>query len=126
MRLIRGETIGQRSNEYVLSAEAAGAGPWRIMFRHILPNTLSVLLTAIAIQIGTMILIETALSFLGLGVRPPEPSWGNMLTGAQSHFRQGAHLSIFPGLLIVITVLSFYLLGDGLRDAFDPRMRDTA
>jgi len=121
MRLIRGETISQRENEYVISARALGAQPLRIMFVHILPNTLSILLTATAIQIGTIILVESALSFLGLGVRPPDPSWGNMLSNAQAYFRQGAHLSILPGIMIVITVLSFYLLGDGLRDAFDPR-----
>lgn len=121
MRLIRGETIAHRSNDYVLSARAMGAGPLRIMFIHILPNTLSVLVTATAIQIGTLILVESALSFLGFGVRPPEPSWGNMLTGAQAWFRQGPQLSIIPGMMIVITVLSLYLLGDGLRDAFDPR-----
>ncbi len=121
MRLIRGESLSQRENEYVLSARAMGAGPLRIMFVHILPNTLSVLITALAIQIGTLILVESALSFLGLGVRAPDPSWGNMLSGAQAHFRQGAHLSIIPGLCIVVTVLSLYLLGDGLRDAFDPR-----
>jgi len=121
MRLIRGETISHRSNEYVLSAQAAGARPLRIMFVHVLPNTFSVLITALAIQVGTIILVESALSFLGLGVRPPEPSWGNMLTEAQAYFRQGAHMSVLPGVMIVITVLSTYLLGDGLRDAFDPR-----
>ena len=121
MRLIRGETISQRSNEYIVAAKAMGAGDLRVMFQHILPNTLSVLITSLAIQIGTIILVESALSFLGLGVRPPEPSWGNMLTSAQSYFRQAPHMSILPGLFIVITVLSTYLVGDGLRDAFDPR-----
>lgn len=121
MRLIRGETIAKRNLEYVLSARALGARPLRIMFVHVLPNTFSVLITTLAIDIGTIILIESALSFLGLGVRPPEPSWGNMLTEAQSYFRPGPHMSIFPGLLIVITVLSTYLIGDGLRDAFDPQ-----
>jgi peptide/nickel transport system permease protein len=121
MRLVRGETLANREREYILSARALGASPIRIMFVHILPNVFSVLITALAIEIGTLILVESALSFLGLGVRPPTPSWGNMLTGAQTFFRQGAHLSIFPGLMIVITVLSLYLIGDGLRDAFDPR-----
>lgn len=121
MRLVRGETIANREREYILSAKALGAGPLRIMFMHILPNVLSVLITALAIEIGTLILVESALSFLGLGVRPPTPSWGNMLTDAQRHFREGAHLSILPGLLIVVTVLSLYLIGDGVRDAFDPR-----
>lgn len=121
MRLIRGETLALREQDYVTSARAIGAGPIRIMFSHIMPNTLSILLTTMAIQIGTIILVEAALSFLGLGVRPPEPSWGNMLTEAQAHFRQGGHMTVLPGLMIVITVLSLYLLGDGLRDAFDPR-----
>lgn len=121
MRLIRGETMSHRGSEYVLSARALGAGPSRIMFVHILPNTLSILLTDLAMLIGTIILVESALSFLGLGVRPPEPSWGNMLTGAQNFIRQAPHMSILPGLLITITVLSLYLIGDGLRDAFDPR-----
>jgi peptide/nickel transport system permease protein len=90
------------------------------MFTHILPNVFSVLIISLMLQIGTLILVESALSFLGLGVRPPTPSWGNMLTNAQSSFRQAAHLSIVPGMLIVTTVLCLYLIGDGLRDAFDP------
>jgi len=123
MRLIRGEAMVAREQEYIVSARAMGAGALRIMFVHILPNTVSVLVTSLAIQVGSIILIESALSFLGLGVRPPEPSWGNMLTQAQAYFRQAPHMSIFPGLMIVITVLSLYLIGDGLRDAFDPRSR---
>jgi peptide/nickel transport system permease protein len=121
MRLIRGETISLRENEYVLSARAVGASAPRIMFRHILPNTLSVLVVSMAIQVGTIILVESALSFLGLGVQPPEPSWGNMLTEAQNYFQNAPHMSTLPGLFIVATVLSTYLLGDGLRDALDPR-----
>ena len=121
MRLVRGETLANREREYVISAKALGASPIRVMFMHILPNVFSVLITALAIEIGTLILVESALSFLGLGVRPPTPSWGNMLTGAQTYLRQGAHLAIFPGLMIVLTVLSLYLIGDGFRDAFDPR-----
>ena len=123
MRVVRGETIAQREKEYILSAQAMGATSLRIMFVHILPNIVSILITTLMIQIGSLILVEAALSFLGLGVRPPEPSWGNMLTDAQNYFRQGAHLSILPGVLIVITVLSLYLLGDGLRDAFDPQLK---
>ncbi len=121
MRLIRGETISIRENEYVISAKAVGASDLRVMFTHILPNTLSVLVTTMAIQVGTLILVESALSFLGLGVRPPEASWGNMLTEAQAYFQQAPHMSILPGLFIVATVLSMYLIGDGLRDALDPR-----
>ncbi len=121
MRLIRGETLSHRSSDFVLSARALGAGPGRVMFVHILPNTLSILLTDLMILIGTIILVEAALSFLGLGVRPPEPSWGNMLTGAQNFVRQAPHIAILPGLMITTTVLSLYLIGDGLRDAFDPQ-----
>ena len=121
MRLVRGETLSHRSREYVLSAEAIGARPLRIMYVQILPNVFSVFIVALALQVGTLILVEAALSFLGLGVRPPTPSWGNMLTEAQRYFRQGPHLSILPGLMIVATVLSLYLIGDGLRDAFDPQ-----
>lgn len=123
MRLIRGETMVQRENEYVVSALALGASAPRVMFVHILPNTISVLVTSLAIQIGSIILTESALSFLGLGVRPPEPSWGNMLTQSQAYFRKAPHMSIFPGLMIVVTVLSLYLIGDGIRDAFDPKNR---
>jgi peptide/nickel transport system permease protein len=121
MRLVRGETISQRAREYILSATAIGARPIRLMFVHILPNVFSVFIIALALEIGTLILVEAALSFIGLGVRPPTPSWGNMLTFAQSSFRVAPFLSIFPGLLIVATVLSLYLIGDGLRDAFDPQ-----
>lgn len=124
MRLIRGETMALRENEYVLSAKAMGASNIRLMFTHILPNTLSVLITTLAIEVGTVILVESALSFLGLGVRPPEASWGNMLTEAQAYFQQAPHMSVLPGLFIVITVLSTYLIGDGLRDALDPRSKE--
>lgn len=121
MRLVRGETLAHREREYVVSARAVGASPLRIMFVHILPNAFSVMVVSLALSIGTLILVESALSFLGLGVRPPTPSWGNMLTEAQSSFRQAAHLSVIPGLLIATTVLCFYIIGDGLRDAFDPQ-----
>lgn len=124
MRLIRGEAMAVRENEYVLSAKAVGASDIRMMFTHILPNTLSVLVTTLAIEIGTVILVESALSFLGLGVQPPEASWGNMLTQAQAYFQQAPHMSVLPGLFIVVTVLSTYLIGDGLRDALDPRSKE--
>lgn len=121
MRLVRGETLSQREREYVVAARALGASPLRIMFTHILPNVFSILIVTLAIDIGALILVESALSFLGLGVRPPTPSWGNMLSNAQGFFEKGTHLVIIPGALIVITVLCLYILGDGLRDAFDPR-----
>lgn len=121
MRLVRGETLSQREREYVVAARAAGASAWRIMFIHIIPNVFSILIVTLAIDIGGLILTESALSYLGLGVRPPTPSWGNMLTNAQGFFDRGVHLVMIPGALIVVTVLCLYVIGDGLRDAFDPR-----
>jgi peptide/nickel transport system permease protein len=123
-RIVRGETLSLREREYVISARAIGATPWRIMFAHMLPNLFSVIVIALAIDIGSLILTEAALSFLGLGVMPPIPSWGNMLSNSQTFFTKGVHLVIFPGLLIFITVLCLYVIGDGIRDAFDPTSRD--
>lgn len=121
MRFVRGETLSLREREYVVSARAIGAGDTRIMFFHILPNIFSVIMINLASDIGGFILVESALSFLNLGVRPPTPSWGNMLTQAQTFFTKGVHLVICPGTLIVLTVLCLFLIGDGLRDAFDPQ-----
>jgi peptide/nickel transport system permease protein len=121
MRLVRGETLSQRSREYVVAAQAVGASSRRIMFTHIIPNIFSVLTVSLAINIGGLILTEAGLSFLGLGIQEPIPSWGNMLTKSQEFFRESPHLSIIPGLLITITVLCLYVIGDGLRDAFDPQ-----
>lgn len=123
-RLVRGETLSLREREYVVSARAIGASPLRIMFVHILPNLFSIIVISLAIDIGALILAEAALSFLGLGIKPPTPSWGNMLTGAQTFFTWGVHLVIFPGLMIFITVLCLYVIGDGIRDAFDPTAKD--
>jgi len=122
MRLVRGQTLSLRETEYIVAARAMGAGAPRIMFSHILPNIYSVIMVDLASNIGFLILTESSLSFLGLGIREPTPSWGNMLSKAQSFFRAGPHLVIFPGALIVITVLCLYLIGDGLRDAFDPKL----
>jgi peptide/nickel transport system permease protein len=123
-RLVRGETLSIRERDYVLSARAVGATDAQIMFRHILPNLFSVTIVTLAINIGNVILIESALSFLGVGVQPPTATWGNMLSGSRSFFKQGPHLVIFPGLLIMLTVLCLYVIGDGLRDAFDPKAID--
>ena len=119
-RLIRGQTFSLRNLDYVLSARALGAGAWRIMFAHIVPNLISVVLISLASSIGGLILTESALSFLGLGVQPPQATWGNMLTKAQTFYMRGPHLVLMPGLLIFVTVLCLYVAGDGLRDAFDP------
>lgn len=123
-RLVRGQTLSIREQEYIISARASGASPWRIMLVHILPNLFSVVVITLAIDIGVLILVEAGLSFLGFGVKPPTPSWGNMLTGAQTYFNKGGHLVIIPGLFIVITVLCLYVIGDGVRDAFDPTTVD--
>jgi peptide/nickel transport system permease protein len=123
-RLVRGETLSIRERDYVLSARALGASPLRVMFVHIMPNMFSILAISLALDIGGLILVEASLSYLGLGVQPPFSSWGNMLNGAQDYFRKGVHLVIFPGLFIFITVLCLYIVGDGIRDAFDPTATD--
>jgi ABC-type dipeptide/oligopeptide/nickel transport system permease subunit len=122
-RLVRGEFLTTKNRDYVTAAHALGANAPRIMFRHLLPNTLAVIIVQATLWLSFAILLESSLSFLGLGVQPPEPSWGGMLADGQRNARQAPWLTIFPGLAIFITVLAFNLLGDGLRDAFDPRLR---
>jgi peptide/nickel transport system permease protein len=123
-RLVRGQTFSLREREYVMSARAIGASSWRIMFSHIVPNLLSIVLISLASGIGGLILAESVLSFLGLGVQPPTATWGNMLTKAQTFYTRGPHLVFLPGLMIFVTVLCLYITGDGLRDAFDPTSVD--
>lgn len=120
-RLVRGATLSMREREFVRAAEALGAGNARIMLRHILPNVVSPIIVATTLSIGNIILLESVLSFLGLGIQPPLPSWGNMLTGAQELIWSTPMLAVWPGLLIFITVIAFNFLGDGLQDALDPR-----
>ncbi len=124
MRLVRGQMLSLRENDYVLAARALGANPFRIMFVHIMPNLLSIAIISMALNIAGLILAESALSYLGLGVQPPQATWGNMLSKSQQFFRQGAHLVFFPGVMIFITVLCAYVVGDGLRDALDPTTAD--
>ena len=123
-RLVRGMTLSLKTRDYVRAANALGAGPLRIMFRHILPNALSPVVVATTLSIGTIILFESVLSFLGLGVQPPLASWGNMLTNAQELIWSSPMLAIWPGLLIFLTVVAFNFVGDGLQDALDPRALD--
>ncbi|MBL8134398.1 MAG: ABC transporter permease [Anaerolineae bacterium] len=123
-RLVRGETLSLREREYIVSARAVGASPLRIMFSHILPNLFSIIIISLALDIGGIILVEAALSFLGLGILPPTPSWGNMLSNSQTFFTKGPYLVVAPGLMIFLTVLCMYIVGDGLRDAFDPTAKD--
>lgn len=120
---VRGQTFALREREFVLAAHTIGASGWRIMFRHILPNVLPLIFVLSAIDIGSIILLESALSYLGLGIIPPTPSWGNMLTNASSYFNRAPWLVVPPGAAIFLTVLCLYLIGDGLRDALDPRLK---
>ena len=123
-RLIRGQTIALRHLDYVLAARALGASVPRVVFMHILPNLISITVTSLATSIGGLIIIESTLSFLRIGVQPPTPTWGNMLSNARQFFTRGPHMASISGLMIFITVLCLYVLGDGLRDAFDPRLTD--
>lgn len=120
-RLVRGETLSLKEREFILAAKALGLSNTRILFVHLLPNVIAPILVSATLGIGNAILIESSLSFLGLGVQPPTPSWGNMLTGGKDYIYFAWWLSFFPGLAILVTVLSFNFLGEGLRDAFDPR-----
>ena len=121
--LSRGQTFALREREYVVAARTIGATPWRVMTRHIFPNVLPLLIVVAMIDVGAVILTESALSYLGFGIQPPVPSWGNMLTNATQYSSRAAWLIYAPGAMIFITVLCLYLVGDGLRDALDPRLR---
>ncbi|MBF8190636.1 ABC transporter permease [Nonomuraea sp. K274] len=121
IRIVRGEVLAAREEEYVAGAIASGSRDRRILFRHILPNTTNTLLVQATVVVPTAILGEAALSFLGLGVQPPTPSWGVLLSTAQSHLEQAPWLSIFPGLAVMLAALSFNMVADGLRDVLDPK-----
>jgi len=123
VRLTRGQVLSVKAEDYVEAARALGNPPWRIAVSHILPNILPALLVQATLSIAAAIIAEAALSFLGLGQQPPAPSWGSMLNGAQRFLTQAPWMAIWPGLAIFLVVLSLNLLGDGLRDALDPRQR---
>ena len=122
-RLIRGQVLSLKTQEFVEAARALGAGSVRIVLRHIFPNTLAVLIVQTTLQVASAILSAAALGFLGLGVQQPTAEWGAMLSTARQFIQLAPHTLIFPGLAIMLTVMGFNLLGDGLRDALDPRMR---
>lgn len=121
-RLVRGLTLKLRGEDYVDAARALGASNSRIILRHILPNCLSPLIVQATLNIASAILSAAVLGFLGLGAEPPTPEWGAMLSSGRLYMRVAPHISVFPGLAIMATVLAFNLMGDGLRDALDPRM----
>ncbi len=122
-RLVRAETLSLKERDFVAAARAQGAGDARIIFRHVLPNTLAPVLVAATLGVAGAILTESALSFLGIGVQPPTPSWGNILTAGKDNIEYAWWLSLFPGLAILATVLGYNLLGEGIRDAADPRLK---
>jgi peptide/nickel transport system permease protein len=123
MRLTRGQTMAVKVEDYVEAARAVGNPHWRIALRHVLPNILPALLVQATLSIATAIIAEATLSFLGLGQQPPAPSWGSMLNAAQRFLVNAPWMAVWPGLAIFIAVISFNLVGDGLRDALDPRSR---
>ena len=120
-RLVRSEFLAIKEREFILASRTIGAKDLRLMFRHILPNAAGSLVVATTMSAGALILVESTLSFLGLGTQPPAASWGNMLTGAQELLQDAPLLAVWPGLLIFLTVIAFNFLGDGLQDALDPR-----
>lgn len=121
-RLVRAEFLSLKEKDFVSAARAVGASDKRLIFKHILPNALSPVFVAATFGVAGAILIESGLSFLGLGVQPPDPSWGNILTAGKDNIEVAWWLSFFPGFAILITVLSYNLVGEGLRDALDPRL----
>lgn len=122
-RITRGEVLAQREREYVQAAQALGARDGRLMLRHLLPNISGALIVQTSLATANAILAESSLSFLGLGIQPPAPSWGSMLNAARGFLQDAPWMALFPGVAIFLTVLAFNLLGDGLRDALDPRSR---
>jgi peptide/nickel transport system permease protein len=122
-RLVRGEFLALRESDYVVAARALGVPAHRIIFSHILPNAMAPVYVSTILGIAAAVLIESSLSFLGLGVQPPTPSWGNILTDGKANIEIAWWLSLFPGAAILLTVLGYNLLGEGLRDALDPRLK---
>jgi peptide/nickel transport system permease protein len=122
-RIVRGEILYLKEQDFVQAARALGAGGARIMFRELLPNAIAPVLVAATLKVATAVLMESYISYLGYGIQPPLASWGNMLTNAQGYFDTVPYLAILPGAMITLTVMSFNFLGDGLRDALDPRLR---
>jgi peptide/nickel transport system permease protein len=123
-RLVRAEFLSLREREFVLAARALGASDFRLIWRHMLPNALAPVMVSATLGVAGAILTESALSFLGLGAQPPTPSWGNMLTAGRDSIEIAWWLSVFPGLAILFTVMSYNLLGEGIREAIDPRLKE--
>jgi peptide/nickel transport system permease protein len=122
-RVVRGSVLSVRARDYVDAARALGAGDGRVMWQHVLPNTLAPVIVQTTLNVGSAIIDTAGLSFLGLGTQPPTPDWGNMLSAGRSYVIDSPWIATFPGVAILVTVLAFNLMGDALRDAFDPRLR---
>lgn len=123
-RVVRGSVLSVKEKEFIEAARALGASDLRIMYQHILPNVLAPVIVMATLGMAHLILASAALSFIGLGVQPPDPAWGSMLNSGKAFMRTAPHLTIFPGLAIMLTVLAFNFLGDGLRDILDPRLKE--
>jgi peptide/nickel transport system permease protein len=123
-RVVRADVMSLKEQEFIVAARAAGVKDYRIIWRHILPNVLAPVIVLATLGVGGIIILESALSFLGLGIQPPNPSWGGTLADGRAFITLYPHISIAPGIMIFLTVLAFNLFGDGLRDALDPRQRD--
>jgi peptide/nickel transport system permease protein len=123
-RLVRAELLSLKERDFVAAARALGASDYHLIWRHLLPNALTPVMVSATLGVAGAILTESALSFLGLGVQPPTPSWGNILTAGKDNIEIAWWLSVFPGLAILVTVMSYNLLGEGIREAIDPRLKD--
>ena len=124
-RIVNGQTLSVKENDYILASRAFGSSNPRIIFRHVLPNVIPTLIVLATMQLGTLILAEASLSFLGIGIRPPGAAWGSMINDGYKYLLGNPLLSFAPGICIMLTVFGFMMVGDGLRDALDPRLRGT-
>jgi len=122
-RLVRAEFLSLREREFILAAKSLGASPLRMIWKYLLPNAMGPIMVSAVLGVAGAVLVESGLSFLGLGVQPPDPSWGNILTEGKDNIQLAWWLSLYPGLAILITVLGYNLLGEGLRDVFDPKLK---
>jgi peptide/nickel transport system permease protein len=123
-RVVRGQILSLREQEFIIAARALGSSQSRIMFLHLLPNCIAPVIVMATLMLADAILIEATLSFLGMGAQPPTPSWGSILSSGRAYLRLAPWVTLFPGVAIMVTVLGFNLLGDGLRDALDPKLRN--
>ena len=121
--MMRGDTLALKNREFILQAKVAGASKWRIMRVHILPNVFNTFMVVVSLNVGQIIIAEASLSFLGAGIPPPTPSWGQMVSEGRSYIATHWWLSFFPGVALALTVLAFNLFGDWLRDKLDPKLR---